>query len=957
MKKVKTLLVSAIAALSLSACSLQDAIDWTKEAGGTVSGFFTSLLEKVGLKKPDENKEEKKEESCNHEDKNHDGTCDLCGATGLEVVHSDENHDHACDVCGAVVSQHSDADNDFKCDECGADLAIVDVRLDTSAAQLDFSKGEQFSAAGVKVIATSEAGSEKELEFTVSDVDTSTVGEKTVVVTYGTGENDKFEYKIQVEYWSSSDLKAFQYGSLSGSAPLPYLPGFNMRVEARWEGEGDDEELLEWKIVADGITAEAYLDYCNRLSNYYAEVQLQLKTTFELQEIAGDFEGFHGLSDVSVFALAPTAVYQGQTVRYYTSDEYFVLGINQEGQLVIESRLIDASLDGYFLGTFFANGERYFPAPYGYYVEYAGDILENYHSELSYDAWVYPDVSQNANASFTPYNLKSVYPTEEAYDQFDLAWFLEVDGGTQAEYDAFIADLLAHVYEKVEGEKRDSYIIDDPLLGYIEYVPAFYAEEETEEGTTPSAICFNFYYINPGSYTNHLDYVAMSLEQELGLEFNILNDYYEDFEVVVALGEIAQGEFADGEEAAISLARQMLDLGFDITEEIAYGSKYDDYEFEMSNGYYDLSFYVDAVASEGSFGLEIDIADSEGLEISNAEMALQVTFESFSGHKALKGVDYAENADGTFGVSLVVAKDATEAALQAGAEGIGSYLPASFELASSEAGENGTWVAIFNDVANNVQVVSVSSLDGDANLICSATFENHRFVTPETTMVEFLTAHNGAAPAASDYEVAQDGSCSALIAFSGEHAAADLQGLAEGLGEELGEAFEKVSSEADGEDWVAVYDNEDTGIRVTIIASLEDSTASALVETSLIPEPVVVTAAEVYLRAVLANFGMNDPVIGDDYYQYGDNEYFYTSFAVAQATGEENLQELCEYYCGAAPEDFTLLYSSEASTQSYYQVDSWTVTLLTSDYSYVAVFEIFVVQGLVVLAVDIFANN
>ena len=567
MKKVKTLLVSAIAALSLSACSLQDAIDWTKNAGGNVAGFFTGLLEKVGLKKADEKEEKKEEEkSCNHEDKNHDGTCDLCGETGLEVVHSDENHDHLCDVCGATVSQHADADADFKCDECGAELAVVGVRLDTSAAQLDFSLNEEFSSAGVKLYELSEAGSEREIQFTVGEVDTSSVGEKTVVLTYGNGENDKVEYKINVAYWSEDDLEAFKYGSLTGYAPLPYLPGFNMRVEAEWEGDDLEKQLVSWKIVADDITAEAYLDYVNRLTNYSAEVELELDTSFELQEVAGSFEGFHGLSDVTVFALVPTAVYQGRAVRYFTVDEYFVLGINAEGQLNVESRLIDSTLDSYFLGTFFANGQRYFPEPYGYYVEYAGDILEFYFSELSFYSWVYPDVSQNANASFIPINLKSVYPTEEAFDAFDLAWYLEVDGATEAEYDAFIEELLDAGYEKVEGEKYTSYILEDELVGYMEYIPEFYPEEETEEGTEPSAIGFDFYYIAPTSYTNHLDYLILSFEYMFGLEFDVDNSWYEDFGVVIAETLVEEGQLTSGAELAEVIASSLLEYDFEVVE-------------------------------------------------------------------------------------------------------------------------------------------------------------------------------------------------------------------------------------------------------------------------------------------------------------------------------------------------------------------------------------------------------
>ena len=93
MKKVKTLLVAAVAALSMTACSLEDVKAFPGQAGAKVSEVWNSLLEKVGLKKKEEKKEEEKK-ACEHEDKNHDGVCDLCGATGLEVKHVDEDNDH-----------------------------------------------------------------------------------------------------------------------------------------------------------------------------------------------------------------------------------------------------------------------------------------------------------------------------------------------------------------------------------------------------------------------------------------------------------------------------------------------------------------------------------------------------------------------------------------------------------------------------------------------------------------------------------------------------------------------------------------------------------------------------------------------------------------------------------------------------------------------------------------------
>lgn len=59
-----------------------------------------------------------------HTDNNHDGVCEVCGKTGLEVKHVDENpKDHKCDVCGKVLSDCADANKDHKCDYCGKVLS------------------------------------------------------------------------------------------------------------------------------------------------------------------------------------------------------------------------------------------------------------------------------------------------------------------------------------------------------------------------------------------------------------------------------------------------------------------------------------------------------------------------------------------------------------------------------------------------------------------------------------------------------------------------------------------------------------------------------------------------------------------------------------------------------------------------------------------------------------------
>ena len=122
-------------------------------------------------------------------------------------THVDANNDHKCDVCGETISSHVDANGDFKCDVCGVDLSIASVAVDVSGALKVFGTGEPFSSRGVKVIATSESGSTRELSFTTNKPDMSTAGKKTVTVSYKVGSETKtFDYEIEVKGWSSADL-------------------------------------------------------------------------------------------------------------------------------------------------------------------------------------------------------------------------------------------------------------------------------------------------------------------------------------------------------------------------------------------------------------------------------------------------------------------------------------------------------------------------------------------------------------------------------------------------------------------------------------------------------------------------------------------------------------------------------------------------------------------------------
>ena len=863
MKKVKTLLVTAVAALSMTACSLEDVKAFPGQAGAKISEVFNSLLEKVGLRK----KEEKK--ACEHQDKNHDGVCDLCGATGLEVKHADENHDHKCDECGIVLSQHADEDNDFVCDICGEALEIASVRLDDSDVQKLFSKGDEFSADGLKVIATSEVGSEKELEFTTSQPDMSTVGDKTVTVTYGEGENDKFEYTINVSYWSDADLALFDRVSFTGDAPLPYLPGFNMRTIST---EGQDGKIESWSIVADKITDEGYLDYYNLLKEYKHVIKDSDgdDITFELTEIAGSFDGYHGLVEVSLFALVPWYLNsRNEPSRVYANDEYIIVGINENDQLVVENRFLNAMLDGYFFGNEFADGTYYFPAAYQSYIKYVQDPLYYYFSEYSESKFVIPP-QMNADVTVMPVSLFSLYPLDESYDVYDLAWAVELDNATAEERDAFIAALGEAGYETIEHPETEttyaytSYEFSNEFAGTMEYRVRFYPATSTDE----SALIFNFYYKAPATYTTHLTPVAKSTCQLLGdgAEITLQDSYalFSTYGCSVGLFDATPEEGETAYDIAVNFGRTLVEAGYVLIDEVEleedeqYG---DSWYFEVADKDATLDIYVTKDAKQnGKFAVEVQVYDTrKAPSVSKVEAEMQNLNKNAYGFKGLRGVDYTieEDDEGEISGSAEVKFNAEETAAFAGnLEGAlmavaGECLPDTYELVSesSEATQDG-WTATFNDIDRGFQAVFTAEVE-DELIVVKLEVRSVAFVTPESVMIEFLTAQTGSAPEEGAYLI-DDEDKSVLAELTIEDAEASAEGLeavATALAEKFGESFVAGTPQAGEQANTVVLDlaNETSGIDAEIVVGLGESgyVATVYIEFHVEPQEEPVTAASV----------------------------------------------------------------------------------------------------------------
>lgn len=862
---MKKALFAVLAAFSLSACDF-DIQKLPGQVADTVGGWIDSV--KDFITGGGDKKEEQEEQPCEHQDADHDGVCDLCGEQGLVVTHTDANHDHLCDVCGAEVSQCKDENNDhlcdecgatlstckdenndFKCDICGKDLAAVSFELDTSAAIKEFAKGAQFSSAGVKVVVTSEVGSTQEItELTFSEPDMTTVGEKTISVSYSfAGVEHSDEYKINVSYWSENDLKVLAAGvSLTRYAEtLPYLPGYNMRVETVLDEEG---YITDWSIVADNVDDEALLDYVNMLEDYSASVTLsQKEVTFDIKSFAASgLEGLYDLSDVNAFSLIPYYVGNYGNERFFVNDEYIVVGRNSEGQLVLKNKFVNAMLDGMFFGDELADGNYYFPAQYNSYLNYLPEILGYYYSELSPSAFLLPTLAEDVYV--VPINLVSIYPFEEALDQYDLAWYIELGYAKEQTYLDYCAALEEYGFTKETLESgRVSYYIENDLLGYLEIMPGYDAEAELADGSTGEEVYFNFYYIAPDSYTNHLDVVVLDMAKKLGVSIVELdNEDYEDYGRVIANGSFKDETITDGKVAAEKIARGFLAEGYSILHGFDYDEDYDQYFFSAANEETYMTVYVDAKASEeGSFGVEFYVFDAEEGEnvLSKAEKETFDMIKRMLEFDPLKGVDYTDNGDGSYSWSLPWGADTLEviqsvADLQQFSEFISYYIWPTYEQASSAQSEAGnSWVTVYDDKTNGLECIAETFVDETEGAYTVITYLPKIFVSPESEMVRFLTEVKGAAPAEGDYTLNEDGSCVATFAVEGEHTAEELQALAEGYVATFGEKYTVISSaagEAEGS-WLVVLDDAESNIEVTITAALSEGGVSFTVTTGAIP--------------------------------------------------------------------------------------------------------------------------
>ena len=299
--------------------------------------------------------------------------------------------------------------------------------------------------------------------------------------------------------------------------------------------------------------------------------------------------------------------------------------------------------------------------------------------------------------------------------------------------------------------------------------------------------------------------------------------------------------------------------------------------------------------------------DSEKVSLSKEEAEAQAILGGYYGFKPLRGVDFDINLNQDDEVESATASitsgDAPEsgldAALSDAANGFAqAYLPASYEFVSEEADSaNSTYTAVYRDVARGFEVTFVASVS-EGKIVVDIEIVSKTFVTPETVMVSFLTAQNGAAPNDGDYTVGQDNSATANLTIAdAEASAAGLQAVAEALAAKFGETFTVANSAAgDGDTWVVTLANDVSGIDAVITVGLgQESGYVAEVYVEFHVEPVVYMTPLEALTEVGSYFGKTPALGQDGSYSIG-GAYKASSYSI------EDLEEYLELF---TPDEFT----------------------------------------------------
>ena len=616
MKSLKVVMLVGLAAVGLAGCGECQHVDDNKD----------HLCDKCGVRISDCKDEQPQDHFCDYcgtkmsdcKDDNHDHNCDICGKQLSE--HVDSDHSGECDICGTPMEvHHKDENGDGYCDVCGIEIKVESFVYDDTLAQRTYVVGEAFNGAGVTVTAVTT--DEKEISIPVSfklpDMTTPGSGKVVEVSFVINGVEEKRTFNIDILYWGAESIALLDYYTLVGhygGVYLPYISGLEA-VEDEVEGE--------FYLSKENATVEDLKLYGNLMKNIEDVVGADGDTyTFkQLEDIEGLAE-LYGFERCYAFYCIPFYVDEdGYSYRDYTIDEYFVVGLTEGGELKVCIRDVFALLDGYMGGSENLNDwydvelirEKGLTPDFFYAA--AADLPGYYCSSLAAPHFVFPSF-EGEKGIIGLTSVKTLYPFDEALDDYLIIEEIELIGGSESEFDDFVADLLAAGYVATPNTEKGftDYVFEDTYVGEIkyrvfdfdpQYVEHNYAPGAVEEFGVNEGYYFYLYYTSPfefgtryvNEFSEELDNITGSLIDEEQVvvyeyfgEYSETGDMYDGF-----FGSVASdGVSAPTIEEAMALLESNLDATYFLEDS---GTNVDSYG----------DAFTYKIFNNGQYAIEIDV--------------------------------------------------------------------------------------------------------------------------------------------------------------------------------------------------------------------------------------------------------------------------------------------------------------------------------------------------------------
>lgn len=663
----------------------------------------------------------------NHVDSNHDGKCDECLREGLAVQHTEDPNKPGFCICGEKIS-------------------VVAVELDTSKAKLVYAPGEELDTTGVKLTATYLDGATKEIDFTPSAVDLSTTGKKTVTLTYSkedlAGTTGTISYDIDVVYWSAKEIEVIQDQTFLGLGELvlPYLPGMELKYV---EGE---EGVESWFAFKENATLDDFTEYYNAFNSFnavrdveFGDETVELTFRFAATSIYSEDEekyiereyGF-AAGDFFVFRLAPLYEYDEVLTRAFLNDEYFICGINGDGELRVYDRFVSAYTDSLLADedeAAFAAYDVGLMAQKGYTVaDFLGDFpnfIGFYFSEIASGSIPLANSSSTSGLLILE-SEQSSYPFRTAYDDYEMVPAVDIINATESDYEAFVTELLKAGY-KQDAVDENLYVLENQYAGRIEFELIPYSEHYVTEVYSAAAATkwgfdagygYTMYYAAPergyvSKYTPIADQLIAGFgELASDVEFEADNEtyYYEKAEFVYFTVKKDETDLVPTDVLAALYAK--LPEGFFIDGVVEYDEKYKCYYASFTNGSYGIE--LDVYEPNEAGDVKVTLAVYKGYEILETYVNKVALFASSNGFK----IDYAPQGDGYVVATAVPKAKAAEDQKITDLKGalvyiVGAYMESGL-IAAVDLTETSEDISIG---ADGSLIVTAKSSDGDYYVI------------------------------------------------------------------------------------------------------------------------------------------------------------------------------------------------------------------------------------------------